>query len=499
MAKKTTSIKTEITFFIVILMIAVIGALSFFILNAQKESLTNEVEMRGMSVAKNLASNIADFILTDDELSIAKLMKDTMSNKGVRYALVVDENGKIKASNDMGLLGKPYEQHAAAKELKTGTNNIIIFNGPKGEKIMDFTAPVLAKGAIKLGTVRLGISYSVIEDVINQAYIKVGIISLAAIILGIIGAFVLGAAITRPIGVLAKGAKTIGTGNLDFKINVKSKNELGELAAIFNMMTQDLKKAQDAVVKQQRIEKELEVAREIQLSLIPRDLIKIVGYMVDAFYKPAKEVGGDYYDVLPLPEGKFGFVMGDVSGKGVPAALVMTMVRSILHSEARETSDKPSSETLKTLNSIIAADIKEGMFVTIFYGILEPKNNLINIASAGHNDTLVYKAKNGGIQSFNPRGFPIGADPGPRFDKIIKNEDVMLEKGDKMFIFTDGITEAMNESNEEYGDERLVETIRKCGGKSGKETLDAIIESVAGFVENAEQSDDIALVVITKQ
>ncbi len=497
MAIKRTSIKTEITFFIVALMIAVIGALSFFMLRAQKESLTNEVELRGQSIAKNLASSISDFFLTEDELSIAKIMADIMNNKDVEYSIVIDEKGKIKASNNLELLGTAFAEPAMAEELQPAPNRIIIFTG-KGGKTIDFSAPVMEKGKIKLGTVRLGISYNIIEDVLNEAYIRASIISIAAIVLGIIGAFLLGAAITKSIGVLAKGAKTIGTGNLDFKIKVKSKNELGELASIFNMMTIDLKHAQEAVVTQQRMEKELEVAREIQLSLIPKDIAKIEGYKIDAYYKAAREVSGDYYDIIPLNKEKYGIVMGDVSGKGVPAAMIMTMARSILHSEARGSYDQPSSETLKKLNTIISADIKEGMFVTVFYGILDIKKDKINIASAGHNNTLVYRGKTKEIQLYNPKGFPLGIMQGASFDKKIQDEDILLDHDDKLVIFTDGITEAMNGANEEFGDARLLETIADTGKKSGKEILDAIINNVAGFVKEAEQSDDIALLVLTR-
>jgi serine phosphatase RsbU (regulator of sigma subunit) len=498
MAKKRTSIKTEITLFIVVLMVSVIGVLSYFVLQSQKQGLTSEVKLRGQSVAKNLAGSIADFLLTEDELSIARLMSDIMNNKGVLYALVADEKGRIKASNNLEQLGEIYREPAALEEFEQGPAKIMVYQREKGERIIDFSAPVIAKGKIKLGTVRLGISYSIIDDVLKAAYIKAGIISLVSIIFGIIGAFVLGAAITKPIAVLAAGAKTIGKGNLEHKISVKSKNELGELASIFNLMTVDLKHAQENAIKQQRFEKELEVARDIQLSLIPKNIAEIQGYEINAFYKSAKEVGGDYYDVIPLNREKFGIVMGDVSGKGVPAALIMTMARSTLHSEAREAYDKPSSDTLKKLNSILAVDIREGMFVTIFYGILDIKRNIINISSAGHNDTLVYRKSSGDVLPYNPKGFPLGTDPGPRFDKVIKNEDVLLEPGDKMIIFTDGITEAMNTVNEEFGDARLIDAIKKNGGKTGKEVLDAVIGRVDEFVNGAAQSDDIAVVVLTR-
>jgi len=264
-------------------------------------------------------------------------------------------------------------------------------------------------------------------------------------------------------------------------------------------MTVNLKKAQEIMIKQQRLERELEVAREIQLSLIPKDITKIPGYEISAFYKSAKEVGGDYYDVLAINKERFGFVMGDVSGKGVPAALIMTMARSILHSEALKNFDKPANETLKSLNSIIFKDIKDDMFITIFYGLLDITRNIIDIASAGHNDTLVFRAKSENVEPYNPKGFPIGTDPGPRFDKVIKHEEILFEKGDKLIIFTDGITEAMNKENKEYGDIRLLDVIKKSGNKNCKELLDAIIQDVHSFVNGAEQSDDIALLILERK
>lgn len=494
--KKNRSIKWEITFFTVILLVCVIGILSFFILKNQKENLTNEVKERGLTIARNLANNIADFLLTEDELSIAKILSDTMTNKGVKYAFVVDEKSKIKAHNNLEFVGNTFEKPVVMEEIEKSPYKINIIK-QKSEKIINFEVPAIAKGKVKLGMVNVGLSYSLIEDAIKNAYIRIIIIAFLAVVAGIVGAFVLGITITKPIGVLAEGAKIIGKGNLDYVIKVKSKNEIGQLASVFNMMTHDLKKAQEVMIKQQKMEKELEVAREIQLSLIPKDIVKIPGYEINAFYEAAKEVGGDYYDVLKLSEEKFCFIVGDVSGKGVPAALIMTMVRSILRSESAP--DLESKEIVKKLNSIIYKDLKEGMFITIFLGILDIARNVIDIASAGHNDTFICKLNTGIILPINPKGFPIGADPGPRFDKIIANEKISIDKGDKIIAFTDGITEAMNSKNEEYGQTRLLDVIKQNIKQDSKKILDEIISDVNKFVAGNEQSDDISIVVVERK
>ena len=494
MAKKFMSIKWEITFFIVVLLVVVIGSLSYFVLDSQKKSLTLEVKLRGLSIAKNLANNIADPILGEDELAVASILSDVMANKGVKYAQVVGLDNKIRAHNNMELMGGKYAEPKDAREIEAGNFRILMISGADG-RIMDFSSPVMAKGKLNLGTVHIGVSYSIIEDVLNKAFLNVLVISIIAIMLGIVGAFFLGVGISRPINVLANGAKIIGTGNLGHRIVVKNKNELGALAAVFNMMTTDLKNAQEMMVKQQRMERELEVAKEIQLSLIPKDIAAIDGYEVAAYYSPAKEVSGDYYDVMSLGRGKYGFVVGDVSGKGVPAALVMTMARSIIHSESD--ADLESHITLQKLNQILYPDLREGMFVTVFYGILDAATGMVDMASAGHNDT--YVCGKDGVVPHNPKGFPIGTDPGPRFDKVVKNDKFKLEKGEILVAFTDGITEAMDPDNKEYGDGRFIEVIGASAGKSAVEIADNIVKDVEKFTRNAEQSDDISLLVIKRK
>jgi serine phosphatase RsbU (regulator of sigma subunit) len=494
--RRRGSLKWEILFFIIALQLTVIGALSVLVLNTQKQSLTNEVKLRGLSITRNLARNIADFMLTEDELSSAKLLSDTMENKGVKYALVVDEYGDIKAHNNVDLMGSKYGNITEYERLEDPVYDVRLFVDNSGERVIDFNVPVVAKGKLKLGDVHVGLSHRIIDDVLNAAYMNILIIIIFAVVLAFFGAAWLATTITKPILVLARSAKLIGAGNLEHRVKLKSRNEIGALAGVLNMMTIDLKQAQEVAIKQNRIEKELDVAREIQLSLIPKNLETINGYEIAAYYLPAREVGGDYYDVLPLGEGKSGFVMGDVSGKGVPAAFMMTMARSILHSEAG--GHLESKDVLQRLNAVIFPDMREGMFITVFYGVLDTKENTIDMASAGHNDTLVMRHALGIVVKHNPKGFAIGMDPGDRFNEVVKNEIIGIEPGDTVVMFTDGITEAMNSVKDEYGQDRLVNVLRANREKSAGEIVGSVIEDVKDFVKGFEQSDDIAILALKR-
>ncbi len=490
------SIRLELTLFIAALVLVITGGLSLLVLSAQEKSLKEELQLRGATIAGGVAGSIADPLLTDERLSMSSIIADGMKNKGVKFIIVTDEKGVVKADNTIKKEGSSYSVPEADEVLESGGSGVTVYNDREHGKIIHFTAPVIAKGRLKLGTVHAGISYAVVDDVLKAAYFRVVIISLGALLLGIIGAFLLSGEITKPVKKLAEGARIIGTGELGHIIEVKSGNELGELAESFNKMTSDLKAAQDSLVKKQRLERELEVAREIQLSLIPKDIAKVEGYEIAAYYNPAREVGGDYFDVIPFGGGKTGFVVGDVSGKGVPAAFIMTMARSIIHSEASP--EFSSMDILKKLNATIYPDMRDGMFITVFYGVLDQAKNEIDLASAGHNDTIVFRAKQGQVEKYNPKGFPIGMDPGGRFDKVVKNEKVKINKGDSVVLFTDGITEAMNIKNEEFGQEKMEEIMASSSDFSAQETADRIIKAVENFAAGAEQSDDIALIVLKR-
>ena len=493
MAKKKASIKWEIAAFTFALTGAVVIALSLFAVNTLKNSLTLEVESRGISAASSMARNVADFMLVKYELETAKLLKDALSGKGVKYAFIVDDKGIIKASSSVTLINTKYKKPEIDSVTQGGIS--VVFD-EAGEKVLDFTAPVIAKGRVKLGNAHLGISYSIISDALNSAYINFGIITFIALVLGVAGSFFLGIAITKPVAALEKGSEIIGKGNLEHIIVIDSDNEIGRLADAFNKMTKDLKKAHVKELQQKTLQRELEIAREIQLSIIPKVIPEIAGYRIHTFYKAAEEVGGDYYDIVALPGGMTGVLVADVSGKGVPAALITAMFSSMLHAESRETADP--LQTILNINTEVRKKISRGMFITAFYGALNPALNTVEMVSAGHNETLVYRASGGKVDKFTPKGFPIAMSPTEIMKTRVIKETFTMNPGDKMVVFTDGITEAMNVQQKEMGIDALVDSLVKYGSLPGEKVLEGITNTVKEFTAGYQQSDDIALIVMER-
>lgn len=495
MKRKFTGIKREIAFVMCGLVLAAVLSLSYFAVKAQKEALTEAMEAKGAELAVMAAGNAAEYLLVGYEIETAKILKEMAVNKGVKYALITGSDGKILAHNDMTMAGKKFNV-PGLKISQTGQKDPV-YRDAAGGKFIDFARPVVSRGRVKIGEIHIGMSYEVIEDTLRQAYIRIMLITFIVMVFSVLASIITAARLTGPIEELANGARIVGEGNLGYRMNLKSKNELGMLAGTFNAMTEGLKKAQETALEKHAMEKELEIAGKIQLSLIPQKMPHIEGYEVSSYYQAAKLVGGDYYDVIPIEKNKYGFIMADVSGKGVPAALVMAMASSILRAQAAKTRDP--RECVINFNNELFSRMTRGMFLTVFYGILDTAKNTLDFVSAAHNETMIIRKKTAKAELLAPDGFPAGIGSGPdMLEARLTTVKVPIETGDRIIVYTDGIFEAMNEKHEQLGMRRFVEIIEKNSGKSTPRLKEEVIGAVSDFTKGAEQFDDMALLIIER-
>jgi serine phosphatase RsbU (regulator of sigma subunit)/anti-sigma regulatory factor (Ser/Thr protein kinase) len=239
----------------------------------------------------------------------------------------------------------------------------------------------------------------------------------------------------------------------------------------------------------QRFEQELEVARLIQQNFLPKQLPELAGWQVAAYYRPAREVGGDFYDVIPLPDGKVGFVIGDVTDKGVPAALVMAATRSVLRASAQRLVDP--GEVLERVNEHLCPDMPEKMFVTCLYGVLEPASGHFRFANAGH-DLPYVKTAEGSIE-LRARGMPLGLMPGMLYEE----KEMVLQPGDSLLLHSDGVVEAHDPQRVMFGFPRLKEAVAQYPG--GGELIDRVLADLQAHTgPDAEQEDDITMVTLQR-
>jgi len=240
----------------------------------------------------------------------------------------------------------------------------------------------------------------------------------------------------------------------------------------------------------QNIEQELLVARRIQQASLPKEVPTLEGWQFSPFYQPAREVGGDFYDFHLLSEGRLGLVVGDATGKGVPAALVMASTRSMLRAVA-QASESPG-EVLRRANDLLATDIPTNMFVTCFYAILEPESGHLIYANAGHDLPYLHR-RSGDAEELRARGMPLGLMPGMSYEE----KEIVLDAGEAALFYSDGLVEAHDPKGEMFGFPRLRALIAERGEE--RSLGDLLMEELYSFTgEGWEQEDDITLLTLER-
>jgi hypothetical protein len=248
------------------------------------------------------------------------------------------------------------------------------------------------------------------------------------------------------------------------------------------------------ITERQRLQQELEIARSVQMSFLPKENPRVVELDIASRCAPALEVGGDYYDFIDLKDKRLGVVVGDVSGKGTQAAFFMTLTKGFIRALA-DVSPSPSA-VLTQVNRHFYENVDRGVFISMVYGIFDTARRILTLARAGHNPVIMRKTQANQIQVVNPMGLALGLDPGDTFVKSIQEVAIPFQSGDLFVFYTDGFPEAMNKTMEEFGEERLCETVRKYAHGTAAEIMDGVFADMRQFVGKAKQHDDMTIVVV---
>ncbi len=249
--------------------------------------------------------------------------------------------------------------------------------------------------------------------------------------------------------------------------------------------------------EKRQMEGELRNAREVQRVLLPQGEPVVPGYRISGTNVPARIISGDYYDHLDLGDGRHGVVIADVSGKGVAAGLLMAMCRSVLRSMARGY-DSPA-DALAQVNRQLFPDIREDMFISLFYAVIEGDGGTIKLARAGHDPALLYRAAERSVTLLKPPGLALGIDEGDVFERVTKVQEIQMHPGDCLLFHTDGVKEAIDSAGEEFGMDRLREAFRDGASLGAEATIRAVERELARFAGDAPQMDDVTLVAIEKR
>ena len=248
--------------------------------------------------------------------------------------------------------------------------------------------------------------------------------------------------------------------------------------------------------EKKRLDHDLEIARDIQRILLPAEAPAINGFQISGINVPARQVSGDYFDYIHVDDERLGVAIADVSGKGVPASLIMAICRSVLRAEAVRNSSP--ADVLRKVNRQLYPDIKEDMFISMAYLILDHERNAITLARAGHDAPLLYKQESQTVTPVKSPGMVVGIDSGNVFDRLMADFAIRLERDDCLVLYTDGVTEALNTEGDEFGLERTIQAVRASASNGAPAIVKKLIGDVRNFTGSHPQNDDITLIAIRK-
>ena len=494
-------IKLKLSLFVILLVVF----LNFVITSILTTSITTrEIKSQAEQMLSNmnlsidyLSSTAADGMVTLDDLLILNIVKKVSGFKNVSFAFISDKKN-ITIAHSAGF-EKNGEKLADPESLKAADSDEVMiqpaFNPGQLEKKYLISAPIKFRSE-KIGTAFISYStesiFQSIEVVKKNILFSSLLVMLGTILLGITGSIIIASFTTRPIKTLVEGIRIIGQGNLDHEIKVESSDELGYLSVEFNKTTLALKEYQNVLIQREGERSQLELAKKIQNSLIPQTDPSIGNINVANYFKTVFGVGGDYYDFFPIGKDRLGVIICDVVGKGMPASLVMVMIRTLVHSFVDNPAFDDPAAMINEVNKRIALDFKGEQYATLFFIIVNHKTGAVTAINAGHGNLLVFRRSENKFMSHDFGDTPVGVIP----EQLYTPYETSLIKGDIVILNTDGITEAGNSVHEQFTEQRLNSTITKNMNFDAKKILDNTIKEVENFTGSTPQHDDMTLILL---
>jgi len=489
------SLRTQLFAGAIALLGFTVASISYVLINYEVRLLRDEIRKAVILQGRNIALGSEKALLrSDPEFELYPLVKNLLdSSESIESAVITDADGIIYGHSQLKDVSKHFKLDLAGfvpKPFALLTPNEGLY---ESETAFVLKTPVESMGKA-IGVVYLRYSKKDLHDSIRQAVLITIGIAAVALALGTLLSLVLFRRISEPMARLMDGVQEIGAGRLSTKIRLKTRHEFRTLAESFNDMAERIAQSQEELRVKERMQKELEIAREIQTTLVPKKVPQPERFDIALYYEPATEVGGDYADVIPLDSGRLVIVMADVSGKGVPGLVVMGMLKIMVHTLLAQ--GKGPLELVKELNVSIKKTMKPNMFVTLFVAGLDTVSGKLVYSNAGHNPLVIYDPRRKKCTSHKMAGPPLGVFPSVVFDEAVAEYTLSLEPGSVIVQYTDGLNESMNETGHLFGVENTI-TVCEAYGRDGAESVvNALARAEQSFRKGAAQTDDIALVAL---
>ena len=476
-------LNAKITGLVIFFIVTTIASVTYFYTIREMETKRVEMENQMQRIARNIASiwllKTQDWALYQDYIEqVPRTIGDII------YIAVYDVQGELKAHalhenlvdiQDVGVL----DETARAGIVRQLDRGMV---AEESQDDLERVTVDIHEGDINLGSVTVGFSLiKMREDLTRAVQRNIALLSIY-IAVGVTMSAFLSRRLTRPLEKLTGAMRNISRGDLEQSVEIETHDEIGDLARTFNLMTEGLKEKRE-------MEKELALAQEIQLTLLPKGPPKVPGYDIAGMYVPSAQVGGDYYDYIVCGDGQLGIAIGDVTGHGTPAALLMSTLQAGLRAQI-ETSQSVS-ELMARLNTTLCRSTTPETFASLFFGLLDIKQRRFRFSNAGHNYPIWVNSK-GRIRHLKEGGLLLGM-----MEHIQHQEDeVKLIPGDVVVFYTDGVTEADDGQGTMFGEERLEKVVKEATKVSAQDLLKKILNEIEQFSSRTTYADDVTLVVL---
>jgi serine phosphatase RsbU (regulator of sigma subunit) len=366
----------------------------------------------------------------------------------------------LAASYEGNLTFAPIADDRPVAFSRGSASELYLQIGSRLQHVIRGSYPVVDREGREVAEFSVYMSASAIEEATTALMGQVMLLAIAFVFVGAFVAWFAGRHVTRPLKLLQDDLRIVASGDLEHRTEPRSRDEIGELARSFDRMTQSLHAARVAERGAAASVHQMAVAGEVATSLFPAKLPEIPGFDLAGHHETSGTLGGEYYDVLELPGGRFGLLVGSASGRGLPAAMVMTMARSFLAAMARSSSDPGAM--LRDVNALLSSDLRRGMYVTVLLAVLDPATGTLTVANAGHSPLLLFRAAGDGrLLPVHSEGIALGFDKGPVFDRTLKVVRLSLQAGDRVVLYTPGVTRVTGAEGDELGEERFAGLVRR--------------------------------------
>lgn len=429
---------TKIAILVTSLLLVLFIVLNHVLLRDQGESLTRSLIVKGNTLIDNFALYCQNASITGDELNIEDYTEVLLKDPEVRRIFIVLKNSTYYLNSDPRLLGKKF---IPPVYLKTDLEKSYQVFTEKERPFYQFYRPVynisLKGERYYLGMAYIDLNTKLIGEKLNRFRMRLLILFCSVFILGILGAVSLSLLLVNPIRRLIRGVAVIGSGNLRHRITLCSRDEIEDLSQEFNRMTRKLLLLQNKAVRQKVLQQEIAIAKNILSQIIPSRLVPVPGHRIFHFYRPSHHISGDYFNLLKLDRSRYLVIIADVSGKGIPAALLM----AILHTVIATLKDYYAAplEFMRHINATLSPMLKKGDFITAQLALLNARTGRTEIVSAGHEYPLIIGFKDRSIQYLKTEGIPIGLFDKEQFESRLAAARHTLAPGSLLLFFTDGI------------------------------------------------------------